>query len=103
MFGRSDLNDMWNSILMVFLFSIFCILSIGWFVSVVFFYKSLGCDYKTTVVVDDSLKVEWAISNAVDDVKSRNFVVTKLDVRTWHDKKFKVTCGGVDKANLLKR
>lgn len=103
MFGRSELNDMWKAIGSVFFLGVFCILFIGWLVWFVFFYSDVGCDYKTIVKVDDSSKVEWAISNAVNDVESRNFVVTKLDVETWHNKEFRVTCGGVDKANLLKR
>ena len=102
MFGASEFNDMMKAIGSVFLLGVFCIL-FGWFLWFMFSYSDVGGDYKTTVVVDDVSKVEWAISNAVYYVKSRNFVVTKLDVRTWHDKKFKVTCGGVDKANLLKR
>ena len=103
MFGRSELNDMWSAVVSVFLFSIACIFFICRLVWFMFFYSDVGCDYETTVEVDDSSKVELAISNAVYYVKSRNCVVTKLDVRTWHDKKFKVTCCGVDKANLLKR
>ena len=68
-----------------------------------FFYSDVRCDYKTTVVVDDSSKVEWAISNVVNDVEERNFVITKLEVETWHDQSFRVTCGGISQANLLKR
>ena len=102
MFGRSELNDMWNAILWS-PFCVFCILFIGWFIWFMFSNESFECDYKTTVEVDDSSKVEWAISNAVNDVKSRSFVVTKLEVETWHDKSFRVTCGGVSQTNLLKR
>lgn len=103
MFGKSGLNDIWNAIGSVLLFSVFCILFIGWFVWCMFFYSAVECDYKTTVEVDDSSKVEWAISNAMNNIESRNFIVTRLDVETWLDRKFRVTCGGVDKANLLKR
>jgi len=103
MFGRSELNDMWKAIGSVVFLGVFFIWFISWFVWFMFFYSDVGCDYKTIVKVDDSSKVEWAISNAVNDVKSRNFIMTKLTVETWHDKEFKITCGGVDRGNLLKR
>ena len=103
MFGRSELNDMWNAICGIILFGATCLLCIGWLIWFVFSYKSLECDYKTTVVVDDSSKVEWAVSNVMNDVKARNFVVTKIEVETWHDQSFRVTCGGVSQANFLKR
>ena len=103
MFGRSELNDMWNAICGVLFFGVFCLLCIGWFLWFIFFYSDVSCDYKTTVEVDDSSKVEWAVSNAVNDVKERNFVITKLEVETWHDKSFRVICGGISRANLLKR
>lgn len=45
----------------------------------------------------------WKCVLEVNDVKSRNFIVIKLDVETWHDREFKITCGGVDRGNLLKR
>ena len=103
MFGRSELNDMWSAVVSVFLLSIACIFFICWLLWFTFSYSDVGCDYKTTVVVNDVSTVEWAISNVVDDVKSRNFVVTKLEVETYYDESFKVTCGGVSQANLLKR
>ena len=104
MFGRSELNDMWKSMLEVIGIVAFAIAFGIW---MIWFLLDgdidIKYDYARTIQVDDSSKIEQAISNAVNDVKSRNFIVIKLDVETWHDREFKITCGGVDRGNLLKR
>ena len=103
MFGSAELKDMWKALYETIAIGVFAGLFGIWLIWFVFSYSSLKCDYKTIIEVDDSSKVELAISNAVNDVKSRNFVVIKLDVETWHDKQFRVTCGGIDRGNLLRK
>ena len=103
MFGRSELNDMWKCVLEVIGIAAFAIALGIWIIWFLACDSDIKCDYARTIQVDDSSKIEQAISNAVNDVKSRNFIVIKLDVETWHDREFKITCGGVDRGNLLKR
>ena len=107
MFGRSELNDMWKCMIEVVAISVF-VVAFGvwmiWFLACDSDCDSdITCDYARTIQVDDSSKIEQAISNAINDVKSRNFIVIKLDVESWHDREFKITCGGVDRGNLLKK
>ena len=67
-------------------------------------YVGIGRDYTKTIEVDASEKIEWAISNAVNDVKSRDFIVKYLNVEyCWIDKTFKVECGGIERGNLLRK
>lgn len=103
MFGKAELNKMWKCVLEVIGIAAF-VLAFGiWLIWFLADDNDIKCDYARTIQVDDSSKIEQAISNAMNDVKSRNFIVIKLGVETWHDRSFKITCGGVDHGNLLKR
>lgn len=65
-------------------------------------YRNIRNDYTREIVVDDSSKVEQAISNAVDDVVSRDFIVKTVDVKfDWLDEKYVISCGGIDRGNLI--
>lgn len=102
MFGKAELNEMWKCMLDVIYIAVFVItfgICLIWFLT----DSDIKYDYARIIQVDDSSKIEQAISNAVNDVKSRNFIVINLGVETWHDRSFKITCGGVDRGNLLKR
>ena len=103
MFGKAELNDTWKCALEAIAIVVFVAAFGIWMIWFLACNSDIKCDYARTIQVDDSSKIEQAISNAVDDVKSRNFIVIKLDVETWHNKEFKITCGGVDRGNLLKR
>lgn len=103
MFGKTELNEMWKCVLEVIGIAVFVIAFGIWMIWFLVCDSDIKCDYARIIKVDDSSKIEQAISNAVNDVKSRNFVIIRLDVETWHDKVFTVTCEGVDKANLIKR
>ena len=61
-------------------------------------------DYQSIVEVDKSEKVEWAISNAVRSVTSRNFVLTGIEIthRTFCCDKFVVKARGCEQATILK-
>ena len=61
-------------------------------------------DYQSVVVVDKSEKVEWAISNAVQSVTSRNFVLTGIEIIhcTFGCDKFVVKARGCERATILK-
>lgn len=67
-------------------------------------WDRVPADYKSVVTVDDSEKIERAVSNAIDDVRSRKFVITKIDVMidNWSKSRFRIVVGGTDGANLLK-
>ena len=59
--------------------------------------------YERRIDVDSSEKIEWALSNAVHDVESRNFVVTGLSVEKFplmHC--FTIRCSGMDRGAILK-
>lgn len=70
----------------------------------VFGKSTMSTDYTKTIVVDDSAKIEQALSNAVNDVHSRNFTVIQVNVkRRFLDGNFAVTCGGIERGNLLSK
>ena len=70
----------------------------------VFGKSTMSTDYTKTIVVDDSAKIEQALSNAVNDVHSRNFTVIQVNVKQrFLDGKFTVTCGGIERGNLLSK
>ncbi len=59
-------------------------------------------DYTCTITVDKSEKIEQAISNSIEDVKSRNFKLIGLEVRCVSDGTKKIICNGITEANLIK-
>lgn len=64
--------------------------------------EPVGTSYERRIEVDHAEKIEWALSNAVHDVESRNFVVTSLSLRRWPLKNsFIITCGGQDRAAVI--
>lgn len=74
------------------------------FFTMIFGKSTMSTDYARTIVVDDSAKIEQALSNAVNDVHSRNFTVIQVNVkRRFLDGKFTVTCGGIERGNLLSK
>ena len=65
--------------------------------------QQIKADYTSQVVVDKSEKVPWAISNAMENVRSRNFVMTGLEtiyVKTTGN--FVIKCSGTEEAHVLK-
>lgn len=65
--------------------------------------QQVKADYTSQVVVDKSEKVSWAISNAMENVRSRNFVITGLKtiyVRTTGN--FVIECSGTEDVHVLK-
>lgn len=60
-------------------------------------------DFESAVEVDDSGKIETAISNIVSDMRRRDFVPVNMEVK-WHpaEKHFRVRVRGIDRGNLLK-
>ena len=60
-------------------------------------------DFESAVAVDDSGKIETAISNIVSDMRRRDFVPVNMEVK-WCpvEKHFKVRVRGIDRGNLLK-
>ena len=80
------------------------IMVIAVFVITIFGESTMSTDYTKTIVVDDSAKIEQALSNAVNDVHSRNFTVIQVNVKQrFLDGKFTVTCGGIERGNLLSK
>ena len=59
-------------------------------------------DYTCNITVDKSEKIEQAISNCFEDIKSRNFIVIGLEVRRNSNGKKEIICKGITKANLIK-
>lgn len=65
--------------------------------------SEVGGDYITSVVVDDSQKIEGAISNLVSDIRKRDFVPVSLTVnRKPIGNCFVVYARGITRENLLK-
>ena len=59
-------------------------------------------DYTCTITVDKSEKIEQAVSNSIEEVKSRNFKIIGLEVRCVSDGTKKIICQGITEANLIK-
>ena len=61
-------------------------------------------DYQSVIEVEKPEKVEWAISNTVQAVTSRNFVLTGIEVIhcTFDCDKFVVKARGCEQATILK-
>lgn len=76
--------------------TIFVLTHIGW--------DRVPIDYQSVITVDDPEKIECVVSNAVEDVRYRKFVITKIDVMidNWSKSRFRIVVGGTDGANLLK-
>lgn len=65
-------------------------------------HKQVPCDYEKRIEVDKAEKVPQAITNAIQDVESRNFIVVNLQVREcFIDRTFEVRAKGLDKGSLL--
>jgi len=63
---------------------------------------SIGSDYSQRIKVDDSAKVEAAVSSLVSNMKERGFVVVRINVSKIHlTGEYVIACYGIDKANLL--
>ncbi len=103
MFGTAELREMQNACVTTILGVCGLVVVGGSLLWLLLSFHEVGCDYTKCITVDDSSKIERAISNVVNDVKSRNFVVTKLVVDSYKNREFRVKCGGVDRGNLLKR
>lgn len=64
--------------------------------------KTIPRDYTCTIIVDDSAKIEQAISNAVCDITTRNFIVTRLAIYPHAlSRNYTVECQGTTKGALL--
>ena len=51
-----------------------------------------------------TMSTDYTKSVVVNDVHSRNFTVIQVNVkRRWVDGKFTVTCGGIERGNLLSK
>ena len=59
-------------------------------------------DYTCTITVDKSEKIEQAVLNSIEDVKSRNFKIIGLEVRCVSNGTKKIICEGITEANLIK-
>ena len=65
--------------------------------------RQVKADYTSQVVVDKSEKVPWAISNAMENVRSRNFVMTNLKtIYVRMTGNFVIECSGTEEAHVLK-
>lgn len=65
--------------------------------------KRLPSDYKCQIIVDKYEKIPQAMTNAVSDVTSRDFIVIKLGVEKFPlAKTYCITCQGITRARLLK-
>ena len=61
-------------------------------------------DYRFSVDVDKSEKIETAVSNVVNDICRRDFIVTGLEVK-WHPAKryWRVYGTGTSRARILEK
>jgi len=58
--------------------------------------------YKTEIIVDDSAKIPFAVSNVLDRVLSKGFILTSLKVeKDGLNGNFKVKCYGSELADIL--
>lgn len=65
--------------------------------------EKLASDYHCRIVVDKYEKIPQAMTNAVSDVTSRNFIVISVDVERYPlAKTYSITCRGITTYRLLK-
>ena len=65
-------------------------------------YKQIETQYTRAIRVDKSEKIEHVLSNAVEDVTSRKFIVVSTAVKQGVvDDDFIVEVKGIDRAKLL--
>ena len=65
--------------------------------------EKLESDYHCQIIVDKYEKIPQAMTNAVSDVTSRNFIVISVDVERYPlAKTYGITCRGITRARLLK-
>lgn len=60
-------------------------------------------DYKRSITVDKSEKIETAVSNVLDHLAQRDFVPVSLSVTRSHDGTYTVCGSGSDRGNLISR
>ena len=66
--------------------------------------EGIHSDYDTQITVDKAEKIQQAVSNAVNDVTSRGFIVIDLDVDRFPvTGNYGITVRGITQANLLKK
>lgn len=64
--------------------------------------RQCGADYTKTITVDKAEKIPAALSNAIECIKSKGFVLTKLNIRKpIGSGKCVITAGGKDLGNVL--
>ena len=65
--------------------------------------EGLASDYKCQIIVDKYEKIPQAMTNAVGDVTSRDFIVIDVGVEKFPlAKTYCITCRGITRARLLK-
>ena len=65
-------------------------------------YTQVDTQYTRSICVDKSEKIEQALSNAVEDVTSRKFIVVSTSVKKRRiDDSFVVEVKGIDRGSLL--
>lgn len=64
--------------------------------------RQCGADYTKTITVDKAEKIPAALSNAVECIESKGFVLTKLSIsKPIGSGKCVITAGGKDLGNVL--
>lgn len=65
-------------------------------------YKQINGEYTKTIIVDKSEKIPQALTNAIIDVQSRNFVIANIEVKKGiFSDTFLVTAEGIDAGTFL--
>lgn len=66
-------------------------------------YNQINAQYSRRIYVDKSEKIEQALSNAVEDVTSRRFIVVGTSVKQCviNNDEFIIEVNGVDRGHLL--
>lgn len=85
-----------QALFILFIFAFTMLLILAW-------PEKLKSDYHCRIVVDKYEKIPQAMTNAVSDVTSRNFIVISVDVERYPlAKTYSITCRGITIARLLK-
>lgn len=75
---------------------------VGLFIGLQPAFKPIDAQYSCRIEVDKSEKIEQALSNAIEDVSSRKFIVINTNVKYCAiDGHFLVEAYGIDKGKLL--
>jgi hypothetical protein len=94
------MTDTVNSVLWLALVALVCVVATALFV---FIPDPVRGDYTHAITVDKSEKIETAVSNVLDCLARRDFVLVSLRITRSFNGTYTVRGSGADRGNLIRR